>query len=359
GRVGGQHAGGSPRDARARGTGGTVPADPGALLGDPADDSLPVVPRGLEEIEAAAAEAADGLSESRDQGDGGGRGDDHAGGRQQDRDHGDDRDRHEDQHQRGTDFADGIVPGDGGGTSPVPGGHDGPESQAQAGPDGAESQAQVGPDGAESQAQAGPDGAEWPEGLSEPTGGERAAGPEGADSKALPEGPESAEGAGPSTAGGRGLDLRAVGTAGNGPVGAEDYARGRAEGDTAADALAACISAEIAREAAVSHADAAGSGGRSARATDSLPLVPLQPPRTGRDLLADHVTAMVCCSAVDTAGANPGLDWLDGPTLLVRGERHTDLTGPVHSLVEDGDPGPLRSWLASLGVRPEKPVRLV
>jgi hypothetical protein len=129
--------------------------------------------------------------------------------------------------------------------------------------------------------------------------------------------------------------------------------------DSPADTLAACISAELAREAAASKSDAAGPGARSARATDSLPLVPLQPPRTGRDLLADHVTAMVCCSAVDTAGAYPGLDWLDGPTLLVRGERHADLSGPVHSLVEDGDPGPLRMWLASLGVRPEKPVRLV
>lgn len=29
------------------------------------------------------------------------------------------------------------------------------------------------------------------------------------------------------------------------------------------------------------------------------------------------------------------------------------------SLVEDGDPEPLRAWLAELGVRPEKPVRLV
>ncbi|MCA1224193.1 hypothetical protein LCE31_38845, partial [Streptomyces sp. 8L] len=134
--------------------------------------------------------------------------------------------------------------------------------------------------------------------------------------------------------------------------------------DSAADALAACIGAELAREAAASaasHVESPGGpgGARSARATDSLPLVPLQPPRTGRDLLADHVAAMVCCSAVDTAGAHPGLDWLDGPTLLVRGEKHADLSGPVHSLVEDGDPGPLRSWLVSLGVRPDKPVRLV
>ncbi|MEU5214618.1 hypothetical protein AB0G79_00225 [Streptomyces sp. NPDC020807] len=90
-----------------------------------------------------------------------------------------------------------------------------------------------------------------------------------------------------------------------------------------------------------------------------LPLFPLQPPRTGRDLLADHVTAMVCCAAVDTAEAAPGLDWLDGPALLVGGERAADLGPRVLALVEEGDPEPLRAWLASTGVRPEKPVRLV
>ncbi|MFC8909555.1 hypothetical protein ACFUAB_11800, partial [Streptomyces cinereoruber] len=90
-----------------------------------------------------------------------------------------------------------------------------------------------------------------------------------------------------------------------------------------------------------------------------LPLFPLQPPRSGHDLLADHVTAMVCCAAVDTAEAVPGLDWLDGPALLLGGERATDLGPRVLSLVEDGDPEPLRDWLARTGVRPEKPVRLV
>ncbi|MCK8676448.1 hypothetical protein [Streptomyces lichenis] len=89
-----------------------------------------------------------------------------------------------------------------------------------------------------------------------------------------------------------------------------------------------------------------------------LPLLPLQPPRTGRELLADHVTAMVCCAAVDTAGAAPGLDWLDGPSLLIAGRRHPDLAARVLSLVEDADPGPLRAWLATVGVQAEKPVRL-
>ncbi|WP_203181552.1 hypothetical protein [Streptomyces pratensis] len=89
-----------------------------------------------------------------------------------------------------------------------------------------------------------------------------------------------------------------------------------------------------------------------------LPLFPLQPPRTGTELLADHVVAMVCCAAVDTAGAAPGLDWLDGPALLVDGGRRSDLGAPVLSLVEDGDAEPLRSWLTEVGVRTDKPVRL-
>ncbi|MGN7138732.1 hypothetical protein ACTHS2_17035, partial [Streptomyces pseudogriseolus] len=90
----------------------------------------------------------------------------------------------------------------------------------------------------------------------------------------------------------------------------------------------------------------------------ALPLFPLQPPRTGRELLADHITAMVCCAAMDTVGAAPGLDWLDGPTLLVGGARATDLSPQVLTLIEDGDPSDLRNWLTRQGIRPEKPVRL-
>ncbi|MEU0403142.1 hypothetical protein ABZ318_23475 [Streptomyces sp. NPDC006197] len=144
----------------------------------------------------------------------------------------------------------------------------------------------------------------------------------------------------------------------------------------AAEALAGALSALLAREeaarearvaAAAATARAADRGDRAgAAAPDAvsgpdgpLPLFPLQPPRTGRDLLADHVTAMVCCAAVDTAEAAPGLDWLDGPALLVGGERAADLGPRVLALVEDGDPEPLRAWLARTGVRPEKPVRLV
>ncbi|MFH8992931.1 hypothetical protein [Streptomyces sp. NPDC017940] len=126
--------------------------------------------------------------------------------------------------------------------------------------------------------------------------------------------------------------------------------------------LAAGLSAEVAREEAAAPPRPAptGQGPDEALWDDgALPLFPLQPPRSGRELLADHVTAMVCCAAVDTAGAAPGLDWLDGPSLLIHGVRAADLAPRVLTLVEDGDPEPLRSWLTDLGVRPEKPVRLV
>ena len=139
-------------------------------------------------------------------------------------------------------------------------------------------------------------------------------------------------------------------------------------GNERSSALAAGITAELAREEAAAPADrqaeagagVAGQGPDNALWDDcGLPLFPLQPPRTPRELLADHVTAMVCCAAMDTAGAIPGLDWLDGPSLLVNGERAADLTPRVLSLVEEGDPAPLRAWLIESGIRPEKPVRLV
>lgn len=126
---------------------------------------------------------------------------------------------------------------------------------------------------------------------------------------------------------------------------------------TAAEALAGRLSGDLAREERAAGAAQPSAG--KARGADAVPLFPLQPPRSSRDLLADHVTAMVCCAAVDSAGAAPGLDWLDGPVLLVGGERRSDLAPRVLCLVEDGDPEPLRTWLADLGVRPEKPVRLV
>ncbi|KFG72242.1 M48 family metalloprotease [Streptomyces mutabilis] len=137
-------------------------------------------------------------------------------------------------------------------------------------------------------------------------------------------------------------------------------------------ALATGLSAQLAREEARAQVPgtptppltSGTAGGPTAPGTAlwddrALPLLPLQPPRTGREILTAHITAMVCCAAMDTAGAAPGLDWLDGPSLLVNGVRTADLGTHVRSLVETGDPGPLRAWLAELGVRPEKPVRLV
>ncbi|MGC9380252.1 hypothetical protein [Streptomyces sp. MH13] len=135
-------------------------------------------------------------------------------------------------------------------------------------------------------------------------------------------------------------------------------------------ALAAGLSAQLAREEAEAQPTgvqpsasgaAAGPTGPDAAlwADGALPLFPLQPPRTGREILTAHITAMVCCAAMDTVGAAPGLDWLDGPSLLVNGARAADLAPHVRSLVETGDPGPLRDWMSELGIRPEKPVRLV
>jgi hypothetical protein len=146
----------------------------------------------------------------------------------------------------------------------------------------------------------------------------------------------------------------------------EDGEDGAGLGNERTVSLAAGLSAEVAREEAAAPVTSATAGGAEQQGPDwalwddgMLPLFPLQPPRTGRELLSDHVAAMVCCAAMDTAGATPGLDWLDGPTLLVDGERAADLTPRVLTLVEHGDPAPLRDWLRHLGVRPEKPVRLV
>ncbi|MFB4423084.1 hypothetical protein C5F59_018580 [Streptomyces sp. QL37] len=135
------------------------------------------------------------------------------------------------------------------------------------------------------------------------------------------------------------------------------------------EALAAGLGAAVARdEEKAAPRPRTGASGSPAAGADAgppdlwgpvpLPLFPLQPPRTGTELLADHVVAMVCCAAVDTAGAAPGLDWLDGPALLVDGGRRSDLGAPVSTLVEDGDAEPLLSWLTAVGVRTDKPVRL-
>ncbi|MFI1754669.1 hypothetical protein [Streptomyces sp. NPDC020571] len=153
------------------------------------------------------------------------------------------------------------------------------------------------------------------------------------------------------------------------PAGAPDDEDDLAGTTARGAALAAGLSAQLAREEAEVRpagarvpASAPGpAAGPDAALWDdrALPLLPLQPPRTGREILTAHITAMVCCAAMDTAGAAPALDWLDGPSLLFDGARTADLASSVLSLVETGDPGPLRAWMTDLGIRPEKPVRLV
>ncbi|MGJ5754787.1 hypothetical protein FB563_2976 [Streptomyces puniciscabiei] len=183
--------------------------------------------------------------------------------------------------------------------------------------------------------------------------------PQAADGEDAPQGPPAPDDES-STGGAGGKEIPAEGEAVAGPP-PED------PGTERSAALAAGLTAELAREEAGAPTSGATATGTATGGTpDSalwddggLPLFPLQPPRTARDLLTDHVTAMVCCAAVDTAGAVPALDWLDGPSLLLGGERAADLTPKVLSLIEEGDPGPLRDWLAATGIRPEKPVRLV
>lgn len=122
--------------------------------------------------------------------------------------------------------------------------------------------------------------------------------------------------------------------------------------------IAARITGHVAREEAARAAADLAARQAPGDAVAATPVYQLVPPRSGRELLSDHVTAMICCAAVDTAGAAPGLDWLDGPALMVGGVRKSDLAWRVLTLVEHGDPVPLRSWLSAVGVRPEKPVRL-
>lgn len=125
--------------------------------------------------------------------------------------------------------------------------------------------------------------------------------------------------------------------------------------------LAALISAESVR--AEQHAT--GRQGAQPGGIADVPGVvvpmgfPPAGPRTARELLADHITAAVCCAAVESGSGAPGLDWLDGPSLLIAGERRKDLAQPVLALAEEGDSGPLRDWLTTAGVRADKPVRLV
>lgn len=85
------------------------------------------------------------------------------------------------------------------------------------------------------------------------------------------------------------------------------------------------------------------------------------PARSGRDTLSDGLYALVCRAAVASGRAEPGLDWLDGPVLLVDGVRRTDLGAPIALALEHGDEEPLRAWLEELGIPvdpSDRPARL-
>jgi hypothetical protein len=112
------------------------------------------------------------------------------------------------------------------------------------------------------------------------------------------------------------------------------------------------------RDGAADELAGALTSSRLRAAGSSTPEFQIQPPRTGRDLLGEHLTALVSCAAVDGGAGQAGLDWLDGPILLVGGVRRTDLAAPIALAVDHGDDEPLRAWLDDVGIRVEKPVRL-
>jgi hypothetical protein len=66
--------------------------------------------------------------------------------------------------------------------------------------------------------------------------------------------------------------------------------------------------------------------------------------------------AVVCCAVLDASGGVAGLDWLDGPALLVGGVRRTgELAAPVARLVDHADPAPLLTLTTTWGLRPGPP----
>ncbi|MCZ7432262.1 hypothetical protein [Streptomyces sp. WMMC1477] len=124
--------------------------------------------------------------------------------------------------------------------------------------------------------------------------------------------------------------------------------------------IAARITAEAARAERRPPPPPPGTAGLIPDATgDSAPLgLPAPAVRGAGELLADHVVAAVCCAAVDSGSGAPGLDWLDGPALLIEGERRADLRQPALALAEEGDGAPLRGWLTAAGIPTDAPVRL-
>jgi hypothetical protein len=135
--------------------------------------------------------------------------------------------------------------------------------------------------------------------------------------------------------------------------GERDTEFGRVTLERVVDRLAVAGGSE--NEVVAARLAAAAPSGPYAQATAAYQLVP---ERTGRELLADHLMALICCAAVDTAGAGTGLDWLDGPALRMPGFRRSELSAAVLQLVEGGDPSPVRGWLAGTPIRPDKPLRL-
>ncbi|WP_371498249.1 hypothetical protein OG871_19540 [Kitasatospora sp. NBC_00374] len=124
-------------------------------------------------------------------------------------------------------------------------------------------------------------------------------------------------------------------------------------GPSAAPTLTRLLARLAGGESEALAAALAGQAACAARVAPPLPAV-----RSGRELLVEHVTAMVCCAAVDTGVATPGLDWLDGPVLLMAGGRRGEPGPAVARAVEQGEDKPLRAWLESAGIRLERPVRL-
>lgn len=129
-------------------------------------------------------------------------------------------------------------------------------------------------------------------------------------------------------------------------------------------ALAARISAQVVREERRSPtAEAPFTGGGElipGVPGEVTPIgLPPEPVKSGREILADHVTAAVCCAAVDSGDASAGLDWLDGPVLLMPGSSSATLLDAVRTLIDSGSPRPLTDWLAAAHIRPDKTVRLL
>ncbi|SEK78273.1 hypothetical protein [Streptacidiphilus jiangxiensis] len=129
---------------------------------------------------------------------------------------------------------------------------------------------------------------------------------------------------------------------------------GGSGGRPGAEALGARLDQQAQRSTAAASTAAASTGAASTGAATVGA-------RSGRDALGDGLHALVCRAAVASGRAEPGLDWLDGPVLLVDGARRTDLGAPVALAAEHGDAQPLRAWLEELGIRvdpSDRPARL-